>query len=129
MMRERVLFAIALVAGTALWLALVPNDDPNADARNPAYWWLAIGVAVVLGALMRSNQSASVGAAVAVPALALAPWTAPRGDNDGLWVLWFPFLFGFLFLLAGAGATGAWMVGRRAARRERGAIRPEDPHS
>ena len=127
MKRERVLFAITLVAGTALWLALVPNDDPSADARNPAYWWLAIGVAAVLGALMRSNQSASVGAAVALPALALAPWTAPRGDNDGLWVLWFPLLFGFLFLLAGAGAMGGWLVTRRAARTEGAAIPPEVP--
>lgn len=127
MTRERVLFAIALVAGTALWLALVPNDNPSADARNPAYWWLAIGVATVLGALMGSDQSASVGSAVALPALALAPWTAPRGDNDGLWVLWFPLLFGFLLLLAGAGAMGGWIVTRRAARRDPAARPPKSP--
>ncbi|MGI8683557.1 MAG: hypothetical protein ACR2MO_00375 [Acidimicrobiales bacterium] len=52
--RSRVLFASAAIVGTVLWLTLVPNDDPGAQERSPAYWWLALGTATVLGALARS---------------------------------------------------------------------------
>jgi len=31
--------------------------------------------------------------------LLLSPWTAPRGDNDGLWILIVPLLAVFMFVL------------------------------
>ncbi|HET7487123.1 MAG TPA: hypothetical protein VFJ85_04290 [Acidimicrobiales bacterium] len=108
---------LALVVGAVLWLALVPHTGQGADARNPAYWWLAIAAAAGLGAVARSRKSALVGAAVVVPALLLAGWTAPRGDNDGLWILWFPFLAGFLVLLSVVASTTATLADRVTARR------------
>ena len=107
--RWHVLEVIAIALGAALWLLLVPNDDPDGQARNAAYWWLAGLAAVVLGALTATNESAIVGASVGAPALVLAGWTAPRGDGDGLWVLWFPLLFGLMIGLAAAGSVGSWL--------------------
>jgi hypothetical protein len=113
--RWHVALGLALVVGTVAWLALVPNDGDGGNARHPGYWWLCIAAAIALGWFAASNQSAIVGAAVAVPAIVLAPWTAPRGDEDGLWLLWFPILFVFMVGLAVAGFLG----GRVGARRRR----------
>jgi len=55
-----------------------------------------------------------------LPALVLAGWTAPRGDNDGLWILWFPLLFVFLLALGVAGVVGGWLGTRITAGRPPG---------
>ena len=61
--------------------------------------WQAVGnvalvvplaTAVYAGLAWRSSRSGQIAIALAVPALLLAPWVTPHGDNDGLWVLIFP---------------------------------------
>ena len=111
-----VLLVVAFVVGAALWLLLVPNDDPSGNARNAAYWWSSGVAAVALGALAHSKESALVGGAVGVPALLLAGWTAPRGDGDGLWILWFPILGALIFGLSAAGSVGGWLASKALAR-------------
>ena len=71
-----------------------------------------MATAFVLGAIAASDEPARVGGAVALPALLLAAFTAPRGDGDGLWVLWFAMLAVFAFVLAVVGAAGG-SIGRR----------------
>lgn len=101
---------IATIGGTVVWglfVALYEHeipcegtgrcptvygfDPPFAVSGGFGYVILVVGMSAagaVLGATRRS-PSIGIGASlVAVPAL-LAWWTAPRGDNDGLWVLIF----------------------------------------
>ncbi len=47
--------------------------------------------------------------------LLLSPWTAPRGDNDGLWILIVPLLAVFMFVLVAVAALGAWIRTRVAS--------------
>ncbi len=80
--------APAVVSGVLavlLWFALVPHTDAdNAEARVSAFWWIMVGVAVVLGVAFGRQRALIVAAALSVPQFVLAFWTAPRGDNDGL---------------------------------------------
>ena len=108
--------APAVVSGVlavVLWFALVPHTDAdNAEARVPAFWCIMVGVAAVLGVAFGRQRALIVAATLSVPQFVLAFWTAPRGDNDGLWVLWMPLLLLFgAFLLIPAWA-GGWLRDR-----------------
>jgi len=84
---------VAIVIGAVAWIALVAvpaRDDTNLSGGS---FFLAIFFsAVVLGVLVSNRHHMRVAALLVTPALVLAGWTAPRGDNDGLWTLWFLFL-------------------------------------
>ncbi len=58
-----------------------------------------MAAAFLLGALLGYGRVAEVSVGLGLPPLLLSPWTAPRGDSDGLWVLWIPMLFFFLVVL------------------------------
>lgn len=111
--------APAVVSGAlavTLWFALVPHSDANnAEARVPAFWWIMVGVAAVLGAAFGRKRALIVAVALSVPQLVLAFWTAPRGDNDGLWVLWMPLLVLFGAFLIIPTWVGAWLRDRFAS--------------
>lgn len=84
------------VLAVGLWFALVPHTDPNnAQARVPAFWWIMIGVAGALGFAFGRRRAVVIALALSVPQFVLAFWTAPRGDDDGLWLLWMPLLLLF----------------------------------
>lgn len=86
-------FLVATVIGAADWIVLVAvpaRNDPNLSGGS---FFLALFFsAVVLGVLMPNRHHVRVAALLVTPALIFAGWTAPRGDNDGLWTLWFLFL-------------------------------------
>ena len=91
-----------------MWLALVPHNDPtNAGPRvGGAYWIVAVAVAGLVR-VAAGRRAVAAGAAYAMPQVALTPFTAPRGDDDGLWVLWIPLMVGFgvVLLLVATGAA------------------------
>lgn len=81
-----------------------------------------VGTLIVLGTVLisavwagcrRIAPAASVGAAVIAGPLFLAWWTAPRGDNDGLWM----FLFLGLAFLGLIGAFAAAIAERVSTQR------------
>jgi peptidoglycan/LPS O-acetylase OafA/YrhL len=98
---------IGVIVGAAIWIATMASaprvsDDPNESSGSPALWPLLALTALVLG-YFEPRRPALVALAVVLAPLVLAPVTAPRGDEDGLWVLIIPMLavFGFfLFLCA-----------------------------
>lgn len=113
---------IATAFGTVVWglfVALYEHETPcdGADRCRTIYGFVApiaepnsvgylvlaggmLGASAILGAT-RTTSSIAIGASlVALPAV-LAWWSAPRGDNDGLWVLIF-----WLLAFVGAFAAG-----------------------
>lgn len=68
--------------GSRWFRTLMPT---NAEARVPAFWWIMVAVAAVLGVAYGRHRALIVAVALSVPQFVLAFWTAPRGDNDGLW--------------------------------------------
>lgn len=81
------------VIGAIDWLILVA-----APARhNPHYlgggYLPALFIsALILGMLTLTKPHLLAALVLIGPALVLAVWTAPRGNNSGLWILWFPIL-------------------------------------
>jgi hypothetical protein len=97
--RSIVSLGVSAATGTVLWLALVvalPSDDTSA----PAFWWLMLLGAFGLEAIFGPRCIGHVALGLALGPLVLSPWTAPRGDGDGLWVLWIPLLALFPLVLA-----------------------------
>jgi hypothetical protein len=67
----------------------------------------------------RSVPPLAIGASLALGPTLLAWWTAPRGDNTGLWalVLWALPIWGGLAALLAAGAGWDWRSAARSKRR------------
>jgi len=107
--------------GLAVWwwaMASAPRYSygPQQDMGNNLYFPLLLAVAV-LGGWLLPARARLMGFMLGLPGLLLSPFTAPRGDDDGLWILIVPMLVGFAFLLAivadGAGRVRRW-TSRRA---------------
>lgn len=100
---------LAGLASLASWYACfarVPRHGAN-NAGNPLFSPILLGAAFV-GGLVLPEQATVVGVMLILPALALSPWTTPRGDDDGLWVLIVPILLGLMlgtFALAHLGGA------------------------
>lgn len=87
-------------AGALVWALLVVGR--TGDDVVPLGFWVAMaGLVAALALVVRGNLA---GAAFLGP-MVLALWTAPRGDNDGLWMI-----TEFL-LIAGAGIGGMIATG------------------
>jgi hypothetical protein len=82
-----------------LWLAVVvvPAQD---DTSAPAFWWLMLLCEFGLGVAFGPRRVGHIALGLALVPLVLSPWTAPRGDGDGLWMLWIPALALFPLVLA-----------------------------
>jgi hypothetical protein len=103
---------VSAVAGGALWLALVPHAKPSGDARVTAFWWLAIAAVVALTLLARDRARYVVGLSVGVPPFLLSFFTAPHGDDDGLWILYVPLTAVFAAFLLGVELLVRYLRGR-----------------
>jgi len=109
--------AVSVVLAVGLWFALVPHSDADrTDPRVPAFWWIMILAAGVLGVAFGRGRALIVAVALSLPQFVLAFWTAPRGDNDGLWVLWMPLLLLFGAFLVIPTWLGGWFRERVAGR-------------
>ena len=84
------------------------SHAPHPDMGNAALFPVLLGVAVV-GGFVAPKQATIIGVMLVAPALALSPWTAPRGDNDGLWLLIVPFLAFLMFVTVVAARGAAWL--------------------
>ncbi len=94
--------------GGAEWLLLVAVPATHNHNYSGAPYFLAIfASALVLGVFDPMMPHIRAGLLTVGPGLLLAGWTAPRGDNDGIWILWFPFLLMSIFLTAGCHRIGA----------------------
>jgi membrane protease YdiL (CAAX protease family) len=119
--RQRtVVAAVSAAIGASVWvvtMASVPrtSSGPEQDLGNNAFFWILLAGALVGGFLLPSCATV-IGVALGLPALLLSPWTAPRGDNDGLWILIVPALVVFLLVLVLVARVGAWLRERSSQR-------------
>lgn len=89
---------------------------PYQDTGNFGACLVGLALAALLLGLLAPRFPALVGAVVTAVPLLLAPGTAPRGDNDGLWVLILPMLalyMGATLLLAWVGASVRRVIAER----------------
>lgn len=117
---------VSMTISVLIWIptmAMQPrfSNTPQDPTRGQVYLVLMVLAPVVLGALF-STRWEPIAPALIVPQFLLAPYTAPRGDDDGLWVLIFFALFvgGFASYLAaylGAAITRCRLSKRRASPR------------
>lgn len=110
MVRKAWCITVSCVAGLGVWfatVAAVPTGDRVSGLRMQLLWIAMIVGAAMLGYLF-SNDDGLVAFGMSGGPFVAAFWTAPRGDGDGLWVLFFPYLIvmGFVLLLV------AWSCGR-----------------
>jgi hypothetical protein len=105
----------------AWWVAMASaprySFGASQDMGNNLYYPVLLGAAAIGGWIVPARAAALIGAALGAPGVLLSPWTAPRGDNDGLWVLIIPTLGVFTMVLgvvATFSARGRGRITRRA---------------
>jgi hypothetical protein len=128
-------FCVSAVVGLAIWIprmAAQPrcSDGPNEANGSPWLFPLTFLAVVILASLFSRNWQV-VAPGIATAQFLMAPWTTPRGDNDGLWGLIFVIL-AFLFvvdhvLAALVGTTVGRVRDRRSRRGQRVAPRTPTP--
>jgi peptidoglycan/LPS O-acetylase OafA/YrhL len=102
---------VAAVTGLVTWtltMADAPRYSfgPHQNNGNIAYFPVLLALALV-GGFVRPRRARLIGALLGLPGLVLSPWTAPRGDNDGLWLLIVPALGVFVLVLVLTARVGA----------------------
>ncbi len=112
--------AVAGAIGLITWIvtmASAPRYSYGADQDlgSPALWWVLMGCALI-GGFAAPMSTLEVALGLGIPPLALSPFTTPRGDNDGLWVLIIPMLTVFVAVLFAIALAGAWL--RRRVQHE-----------
>jgi hypothetical protein len=91
MVRKACCITVSCVAGLGVWfatVATVPTGDRVSGLRMQLLWIAMIVGAAILGYLF-SNDDGLVALGMSGGPFVAAFWTAPRGDGDGLWVLFF----------------------------------------
>lgn len=108
--------AASCIAGLGIWFATiapVPDGVYVSSTRILLLWIAMIAAAAILGYVL-ANDGRLVALGLAGAPLMTAAWTASRGDGDGLWVLFFPYLvfMGFILLFVAwlAGRLRAWLI-------------------
>jgi hypothetical protein len=112
---------VAGTVGLLAWVATilsVPQYSYGVEEETGSFplFYVLLGAALI-GGLLRPRAAGAIGLALGLPALILSPWTAPRGDGDGLWILIVPLLFVFLFVLVAIAGIGGWIRTRFIDRR------------
>lgn len=125
--RNAAILAAAVAAGTAAWIACFASlprysDEATGNIRSVSFWPSMVALAFAIGFAAGPRSSRIGGLLVGLPALLLAPWTAPRGDNDGLWLLIVPMLAFFVAVLVVVAYCGG-------LTREFVRVRRTDPHA
>jgi hypothetical protein len=103
---------LCLAYGLAAWLltAVLPYRGETRSSGGPYVVALCVGGAVA--GFVLGGRAAATGALLGAPGFVLLWWTAPRGDEDGLWLLWAPVVV-FAALLAGLSHRAAGAVRAR----------------
>ena len=104
-----------LTVGAVAWLVLVVA--PQSVRGQPLFGWTLVLLGAVLGATVRGPAVFS--ALLGLPALLTAPWLAPRGDDDGLWVLIFPAIVFWSACAVGTHAAAAAIMRRQPPTSEK----------
>ena len=73
--------------------------------------WVLVVVGIVLVHVSRGPRWRGAIAFV-LPVLVSVPWVVDKGDEDGLWILWFPFVLYMVPLIA----MGSWLGSRISLR-------------
>jgi hypothetical protein len=123
--------AVATAVGLVTWLVTMASaprysDGAEQDLGHPALLPVLLAAALAGGFVAR-RRPGLIGLGLGLPGLLLSPWTAPRGDDDGLWLLIIPCLALFVVVLIGAAWVGCqagdavirgwrWRRRRRAGR-------------
>jgi hypothetical protein len=114
-----VAFVASAAIGLAIWwptMAMQPRYDYTRPERQGSPWYvpLMLGAAVVL-ALVYWKRWWVVAPGMVSLQLLVSPFTTPRGDNDGLWVLIIPIVvvLGGVLLLLCWGTASLARVSRR----------------
>lgn len=121
--RQRtVVGAVSAVIGVSVWVVTMASaprfsSGVEQDLGSNAFFWILLAGGLVGGFLLPSCATV-IGVALALPALLLSPWTAPRGDDDGLWILIVPALLVFLLVVVLVARLGAWLRERVSQRSE-----------
>ena len=96
--RDLAVVGAAIAVGVSAWMITMgsaPRYSYGSDqdlGNLGGLVLILLGSAAAGGLLAPRTSSWLTGLALGVPCLALAPWTAPRGDNDGLWLTIVPLL-------------------------------------
>lgn len=89
--RNALPLGLCAVAGTLVWVLTVVGR--TGEELVPVTFWLSMLVVGVVGGLVTEGvPSPTVSITTFSGPMVLALWTAPRGDNDGLWVVIEPLL-------------------------------------
>jgi hypothetical protein len=112
--------AVGLTAasiGLVTWVATMATAPrysygPDHDTGEPTYYFLLLPLAALAIGLVAPSRAWLLAALLGLPGLILSPWTVPRGDNDGLWVLIVPLLLLFVVVLMATARVGAWTRSR-----------------
>ncbi len=81
-----------LFISISLWFVFAAGPTLEPSERPISIFIWAIILAAFFAGLFSGAKERTIAIALALPPLILAIWTAPRGDDDGLWILIFPFL-------------------------------------
>jgi hypothetical protein len=102
-----------VVAGLVAWAVFVWIPGRGGNEMFGVYVAVCLAV-VIAAALSTSTRPIAISLAVFLPAIAVGWWTIPRGDNDGLQVLYYPLLVACIPL-----ALVVCLIARRVERRLR----------
>jgi hypothetical protein len=126
-------FCVSAAVALAIWIptmAAEPRYSNGPNEANGSLWLFPLTLlAVVILASLFSRNWQVVALGIATAQFLMAPWTTPRGDDDGLWGLIFVILavlFLIEHLLAALAGTGVErMRDRRSPKGNR--VSPRSP--
>jgi len=112
--RDVAIASLCGVIGLVAWIAFQASAPryshfPDEDFGNLGAYVAVVVVAAFMGGLLVPRSTGVVGLALGLPGLALSPFTAPRGDNDGLWTLIVPELVVLSAALVAVALGGGWL--------------------
>jgi hypothetical protein len=116
---------LAALVGMALWIVTMASAPrrsygPDQDMGRFDLFMVMTAVSALLGGYLLPTRAEAIGLGLGLPGFVLSPWTAPQGDNDGLWIWIIPitslWLVALVALAGLAAATRARVPARDAVR-------------